>query len=321
MKKILFVAMAATMFAACTQNEELENAASNKEMKFNTAVMSTTRAGAMTNEKFTQFKLYAYTGTENVTAIINGELFTKTVDNWGVTENDAEKTFYWPGKQEVKFYGYSVETIDDTNLIYDAATVSTPTLTYTVKSTIGDQEDLLIPDVITQDASKGTNVSIAFKHALTKMSFKIAGDDNATSAFNYAVKEIKVKANTKGTYQYSTNNWDTTTDTSGDFILTNPTNFKGGDAAVDVTETLMMIPQTGATIAIKYTISTTGVTTPIEVTKEFTFNDWTKGRNIAYTIKLPSNEIQKMTVTALFEDDWKTETPNEIASNEEASVE
>ncbi len=305
MKKILLVAMAATMFAACTQNEELENAGSNKEMKFNTAVMSTTRAGAITNDKFTQFTLYAYTGTDNATAIIGGKSFIKTGNNWDVTG----ETFYWPGTQNVEFFGYSIETAADA--VYEAATATAPTLAYTVNSAIASQEDLLVADKVTQNSSSATTVSIPFKHALTKMSFKIAGDADATSAFSYAITGIKVTANTKGTYEYSSSNWNATTSESKEFTLTNPADFNGGDAAVAVNESLMMIPQTGATITINYTISTTGVTTPIAVEKVFTFTDWAKGKNIAYTIKLPSDAIQKITVTGTFEDDWSTETPNE----------
>lgn len=304
MKKILFVAMAATMFVACTQNEELENAGSNKEMRFNTAVMSTTRAGAITNELFTQFTLYAYTGADNATAIIGGKTFQKSGNAWGVTG----ETFYWPGTQNVEFFGYSIETAADA--VYDATTATAPTLAYTVNGTIASQEDLLIAEKVTKNsAADGATVSIPFKHALTKMSFKIAGDDNATSAFSYAITGIKVTANTKGTYEYSSSDWNATTSESKDFTLTKPSDFKGGDAAVAVSEALMMIPQAGATITINYTISTLGLTNPIAVEKAFTFTDWAKGKNIAYTIKLPSNAIQKITVTGTFEDEWLTETP------------
>lgn len=292
MKKILLVAMAATMFAACTQNEELENAGSNKEIKFNTAVMSTTRATAIANADFKKFTLYAYNGE---TAIIDGVEFTKPADAW--INADAKK-FYWPGTDQVDFWGYSVTTTVD--IKYTAANKS---FDYTVKATADAQEDVLVAD--NSKIGVGTNngiASIPFIHALTRMSFKVVGDN----AYTYNVSNITVNATSTGTYDLATGKWTAkTADAKVDYTLASPAAVAGTTPS-DISSTLMMIPQKDATIKVEYTVTAGDYTTPV-ITKSFTFDEWTKGRNVAYTITLPSDAVKEMVVEG-DPSEWPTAT-------------
>lgn len=306
MKKILFVAMAATMFAACTQNEELENMGSNKEMKFNTAVMSTTRATAITTASFNQFTLYAYYGENDATGIINGIDFTKNSETWVASSG---KTFYWPGENNVNFWGYSAvesdgQTKSDKITEYNA---TNKTFKFTVQTASANQEDLLVAEGI-QLNSKSNNgtASIAFKHALTKMSFKIIGQETSTD-YSYNVTGITINAKSTETYSLSTKAWETTTPVpaSVDFTLTAPENAISGTTATNVSDVLMMIPQTGATITVSYTVTAGGYTTE-SLTKTFTFDAWEKGKNMVYTITLPADAIKPMVVVGEVdnESDW-----------------
>lgn len=294
MKKILFVAMAATMFAACTQNEELENMGSNKEMKFNTAVMSTTRATAITNADFKKFTLYAYNGES---PIIDGVEFTKADagSSWGTT---PAKTFYWPGENMVDFWGYSVTTTAD--ITYSKENKS---FDYTVKATADTQEDVLVAKNIQINANTSTGTaSIPFTHALTRMSFKAAGD----KAYTYTVSDIKVNAIPTGTYSFATSKWTAkSAETKVDYTLANPAVINGTTAA-EISSTLMMIPQTGATITIKYTV-TAGDYTTDELTKAFTFDEWSEGKNMAYNIILPSDAVKEIVVEGV-PSEWPTST-------------
>lgn len=305
MKKILFVAMAATMFAACTQNEELENAVSNKEMKFNTAVMSTTRATAISNSNFSKFTLYAYYGTEGDTKeIINGEDFSKSGETWSTSDS---KTFYWPGENEVNFWGYSAVKADGSTKSESITDYNNKTFKFAVQTTLDNQEDLLVADVTKiKSTTAGGTASISFKHALTKMSFKVIGQETSTD-FSYNVTGIEINAKDTETYDFSTSAWQTTSSTTPTkFTLTAPAEAISGATPKDVTGFLMMIPQTGATITVTYSV-TAGGYTETNLEKTFTFDDWAKGKNIAYIITLPADKITPMTIKGTAEDTgWDT---------------
>lgn len=309
MKKILFVAMAATMFAACTQNEELENAASNKEMKFNTAVMSTTRGTAISNTTFSKFTLYAYYGTEgNTKEIIGGVDFSKTGETWSTSDS---KTFYWPGENEVNFWGYSAVDADgNTSKKITNYDETNKTFKFEVQAALDDQEDLLVADVVgIKSTTAGGTASISFKHALTKMSFKVIGQETSAD-FSYNVTGIEISAKATETYDFSTSDWKNTAETTATkFTLTAPAEAISGATPKDVTGFLMMIPQTGATITVTYSV-TAGSYTETNLEKTFTFDDWAKGKNIAYTITLPADKITPMTIKGTAEDTgW--DTPND----------
>lgn len=303
MKKILFVAMAATMFAACTQNEELENAVSNKEMKFNTAVMSTTRATAITNESFKTFTLYAYYGENDAEEIIKGLDFTKTGEIWSTSDN---KTFYWPGEAKVNFWGYSAVKADGNAKSESITDYNNKTFKFAVQAAPANQEDLLVANVISLDSKSGGTASISFEHALTKMSFKVIGQKTSDD-FSYSVTSITISAKDTETYDLSKKAWGNTSGTTPTtFTLTNPTDKIAGTTATNVTDVLMMIPQTGATITVQYSV-TAGNYTEAGLKKTFTFGEWTKGKNIAYTITLPADKITPMTIVGTVEDgDWNT---------------
>ena len=320
MKKILFVAMAATMFAACTQNEELENAASNKEMKFNTAVMSTTRATATTSANFNTFKLYAYTGTNNATTIIDGITFNSSDKGTTWTPGDNNK-FYWPGTETVSFYGYSVDGMD--GITFDKSANS---FSYGVAATIADQKDLLVAQA---DAAANTNngtVSLSFEHALTKIAFKVQGE--GASDLSYTVSKIAIEALPEGTYKYGESKGWTATGTKTTYTIEESTTMNGGETekAIEGTDgnaTLMLIPQEGAKITVTYSIKKGETIVLPETPKEFTIAEsWTPGQNLSYLIKLDG--AKEITVKASLaktwdqapENDTTLETPKEETPTE-----
>lgn len=288
MKKILLVAMAATMFAACTQNEELENAGSNKEMKFNTAVMSTTRATTTTNGTFKEFKLYAYFGEKNANTIINGKVFTKDTESskWAC----GAEVFYWPGAENVSFYGYSPSTLTCTG-------AETPTLAYTVDADASKQVDLLVTSPKSQN-SEGGAVALSFSHALTKMAFQVSGTN---SDVTYKITSITINAKSAGNYTFGAG-WDAGTTPIDYSVATNVTDIIGDAAATTVGETLMMLPQQGAKITVAYTYSTTGTGEITATPKSFTI-DWEAGKNLLYTIALDGPSVMDITGEVI-DGDW-----------------
>ena len=189
MKKILLVALAAAAMVGCSQNEEFDNATTTqkKAMKFNTAVMNTTRGTVITSTNFKEFNLYAYQGA---TEIIGGTKFTGP-GTWTA----AGAVFYWPGEQDVNFYGYAGSVTYNSNS-------AAPTLDYEVKTTIADQEDVLVSKLTAKSTTNDGKVALSFSHALAKISFKVKGE--GTSDVEYKVQSIKVNAFPSGTYTYST---------------------------------------------------------------------------------------------------------------------
>ena len=180
MKKILFAAVAAMAITGCSQNEEIEKAVQPVEISFNTAVSKTTRATTLVNSAFTKFTAYAYSTTgafadaTEVNALISGAEFELKESTWG----SGNSVFYWPATDQVSFFAFSPNTTKQ--LSWGAAVANTaPTLTYTVEGTVEKQEDLVVAEAMNkQKATSGSTEAVAlnFKHALTKVGFKIKGE-------------------------------------------------------------------------------------------------------------------------------------------------
>ena len=307
MKKILFAAVAAMAITGCSQNEEIEKAVQPVEISFNTAVSKTTRATTLVNSAFTKFTAYAYSTTEAF-------------------------VFYWPATDQVSFFAFSPNTTKQ--LSWGAAVANTaPTLTYTVEGTVEKQEDLVVAEAMNkQKATSGSTEAVAlnFKHALTKVGFKIKGEG---SGVTYTLNKIVINAKNKGVYAYgatSTTNettlgtWTIPSDATATAYTVEPTealSITGADNGGTANETLveadytaMLIPQnlTGVTFEIYYKAEAGGAilcdktTTPEEIT--FTDGTWTAGQSVAYVLTLKG--VEKMSITGSVADSWDfTETP------------
>ncbi|GAA6245123.1 fimbrillin family protein [Bacteroides fragilis] len=333
MKKILFAAVAAMAITGCSQNEEIEKAAQPVEIGFNTAVSKTTRATTLVNADFTKFTAYAYSTTgafadaTAVNALIPGTDFELKESAW----SSGNSVFYWPATDQVSFFAFSPNTTEQ--LSWGAAVAKTaPTLTYTVKDAVKDQEDLVVAEAMNkQKAISGTTEAVAlnFKHALTKIGFKIKGEG---SGITYTLNKVVIKAKNKGVYTYATSTteatlgtWaisdDVTTTTSYTIEPATALSITGADGGGTANETLvgadytaMLIPQdlTGVTFEIYYKAEAGGAmlfdktTTPEEIT--FATGNWTAGQSIAYILTLKGAE--KMTITGSVAENWDfTDTP------------
>lgn len=333
MKKILFAAVAAMAITGCSQNEEIEKAAQPVEIGFNTAVSKTTRATTLVNADFKKFTAYAYSTTgafadaTAVNALIPGTDFELKESAW----SSGNSVFYWPATDQVSFFAFSPNTTEQ--LSWGAAVAKTaPTLTYTVKDAVKDQEDLVVAEAMNkQKAISGTTEAVAlnFKHALTKIGFKIKGEG---SGITYTLNKVVIKAKNKGVYTYATSTteatlgtWaipdDVTTTTSYTIEPATALSIVGADGGGTANETLvgadytaMLIPQdlTGVTFEIYYKAEAGGAmlfdktTTPEEIT--FATGNWTAGQSIAYILTLKGAE--KMTITGSVAENWDfTDTP------------
>ena len=202
-----------------------------------------------------------------------------------------------------------------------------------MKDAVKDQEDLVVAEVMNkQKATSGSTGAVAlnFKHALTKVGFKIKGEG---SGVTYTLNKIVINAKKKGVYTYATSTTDETTlgtwtipsDVTANTAYTvEPTKALSitgadSDATVDATlvgadYTAMLIPQdlTGVTFEIYYKAEAGGailcdkITTPEEIT--FADGTWTAGQSVAYVLTLKG--VEKMSITGSVADSWDfTETP------------
>lgn len=335
MKQILFAAVAALAITGCSQNEDIERAADKAEINFNTAVSKTTKAVTTTNANFDNFKVYAYShaaafdaSTTGVGTVIDGVDFDRTGTSPDyVWSADGGKKFYWPATDKVSFFAYSPKTTTNATVASFAQATGAPKFTYTVATTPATQEDLVVAQKV--DQTTGT-VALNFKHALTKVAFKVKGSGDGIT---YTVTKIAVSAKDKGEYTYGVTDgvlgtWDATTGTATEYTVlgTGDTalSFEGSDTTptpeanikslVTDANTLMLIPQSGVTVKVTYESKYTGgsvIHTSAEET--ITISDtWLAGNNFVYTLALkPGSEIA---ITGSLEDTW-TSTDKDAPMN------
>lgn len=312
MKKILLAAMAALAITGCSQNEEFENAEQNAEIKIGTSVV--TRAEPMVTANFKEFKAFGYSHTEAAygasvkgTSILDGTFISEDQTNW--TEKDSKK-FYWPAEGYVTFFGYSPASLPNGSTYTYADAGGYPTITYSVNNVITDQVDFLVAKL--ENETKTTNagsVSLAFKHALTQVVFKLKGDDPNVI---YNVTNIKFNAlKTTGTYNYADNLWTPADTPTADYSidLTANNEFTGGDVNTITLEAkdqvMILMPQTVTDAVVEVTFSATK--NNVEIFKSGVktaklSGAWAAGEKYVYTLLLKAGDEIK--VSGALEEAW-----------------
>lgn len=214
MKKILFVAISATLLAAGCQKTEILNQAGEPSMTFATGAKKLTKASgeeakanqpeddAEYNLKAQDFRVWVYgeadfphtqgNDTQGYDGMLNLEVgYDKESQTWG-----TEHQHFWPGKtKNLIFYAVSASKTfmeKETSPVQPAAVTETEGLVIS-DFEIKDQEynnDLMVADYVKQDQTT-TTVNLQFRHALSKVAFyfnTIPAED-----INVFVKEVKVK--------------------------------------------------------------------------------------------------------------------------------
>ncbi|MCD7710049.1 MAG: fimbrillin family protein, partial [Porphyromonadaceae bacterium] len=95
-------------------------------------------------------------------------------------------TYYWPSHFSLDFYAFNTGTFTYTGTSIE----DTKTITYTVPSTVTEQEDLIyaVEPNLTKDSYDG-NVPLNFRHALSQIAFKL---ENSNTHICPLVKGISV---------------------------------------------------------------------------------------------------------------------------------
>ena len=206
--KILAVAVVATVFASCSNEEELANVGKSESNAIRFAGISglsdtrTTPIGTH-NLTSTNFDVMAFMSSDN--ALFMGGKHVSGASDHGVKivyktsawdYDDPDKVAYWPTSGDVDFYAVSPAITDDLVLqgfAYDM-TSAAKTISYTTVdeyNSPGTNHDVMY--AVTKGCNKENNgataVQMKFKHILSQVVFKAK---TKQSTLTVDVKNIKI---------------------------------------------------------------------------------------------------------------------------------
>lgn len=274
--KILAVAAVATVFASCSNEEELANVGKSESNAIRFAGISglsdtrTTPIGT-TNLTTTDFDVMAFMSADN--ALFMGGKHVSGVSDHGVKivyktsawdYADPDQMAYWPTEGDVDFYAVSPaisnDLVLDNGFAYDMTSVA-KTISYRMVdeyNTTGTNHDVMYAVAKGRNkVNNGTNaVQMNFKHILSQVVFKAK---TASSILEVDVENVKIHnfvqsgvftlpAGEPAEKEPTMSNWSTSPDEAV-FTATvklNAANVKTNNAVVelsDMNSPLMMIPQ------------------------------------------------------------------------------
>lgn len=274
--KILAVAAVATVFASCSNEEELANVGKSESNAIRFAGISglsdtrTTPIGTH-NLTSTNFDVMAFMSSDN--ALFMGGKHVSGVSDHGVKivcktsawdYADPDQMAYWPTEGDVDFYAVSPaisnDLVLDNGFAYDMTSVA-KTISYRMVdeyNTTGTNHDVMYAVAKGRNkVNNGTNaVQMNFKHILSQVVFKAK---TASSILEVDVENVKIHnfvqsgvftlpAGEPAEKEPTMSNWSTSPDEAV-FTATvklNAANVKTNNAVVelsDMNSPLMMIPQ------------------------------------------------------------------------------
>lgn len=337
MKKILTYALAAGLaLVACTKNE-VKPVDVDHEITFQT--ISTKAASAMdTDNKFVSYSYFLPQGKNWDANHSDAKLyFGPQLIAYNTTANawKAENTYFWPKQGSLTFFAWSLNTsapaLDPTpTCSHDKGIQLT---SYDSKTSYKDV-DFLVAEVAKNHTENTTlvpgktwakGVPTVFKHALSKLAFKVQTVDDSDNAYDYSanhttitVKSIELQS-VKNKRGYS-QDWQATpaaskhtwSDVTGTEHIAYPV-FTGNQVATSTLSDLVksatdyeiVIPQefdssasTEDKLKIVYDITTSYTSTPVvETVTQFVPlatvypNGWEPNKHYTLTIKLSLKEI------------------------------
>ena len=228
MKKIFFVAIAATLLAAGCQKTEIINHVGGDLMSFSTGMSKLTKVSdaestGEVNLQEQNFKVWAYCAYEDaINTVAYGAVYDKMSALDVTYDNGAWTTvldYYWPGTaKKLDFFAVStgatwaVPAGEGTEAVAGvewainnggAETIGAGVRTlevngYTVNSA-NPNDDLMVSEFVRQDQSMNDKkVKLHFKHALAKVQFKFLTNAAATDVVNVkslVVDDLKTTGN------------------------------------------------------------------------------------------------------------------------------
>jgi hypothetical protein len=238
MKRILFVALAATLLAAGCQKTEIINQVPGDAMTFTTAMSKLTKAAGtadadqtngLVNLQAQDFKVWTYKAfTDAVNGDAPGQVYDEmeALDVTYGTQWTTTKDYYWPGTDKsLDFFAVSTKLWPVAEVKDETGNVTTPAVAgvtvdiegaglgiggrkltvngYTVDAS-NPNDDLMVAEFVRQhQGMNDKKVNLHFNHALAKVQFRFttnSGDDKIE------VKSLKVAGlSTTGTLKVTEN--------------------------------------------------------------------------------------------------------------------
>lgn len=252
MKKLFFIAVAALAIGACSKVQTVDI---QKEINFEVANSLQTKAtGSVYNNG--AFGTYAwFNNTDDF-------MVNEKVDLTGGAWKTVDHTFYWPKTGSISFISYSpfagtsntagtTPTITKNSITYTDVTVGTTDLMYADRATCSNNVNEVTDSASPESGYSG--VPTIFRHALAKLSFKVAANftewtDDTTTPASKTTWEIKINSfkiggfKTTGSLELNLNadgkSWDkpvTTVGTTNYYVWTGATGETAEQELVDVT--------------------------------------------------------------------------------------
>lgn len=252
-KSILLLAVAAS-FAACTQNEEINDAISQQEIKFDQVLNKTTKAEIVDKDDLAAEGGFVVYGKKTPNAssdaywVFNGTDVTSTDgDSWSYTG-----TQYW---DKVATYNFYAAAPAEGNIAFDKSTGMFTFSNVAWGTSTGIENDYLVDrdgatvNAATADLSNA--VGFDFHHVMAKVDFKVATTIEGVTIDKLVMKGwnnnpgtfVQKATSTPATLEHSEWSFDTS-DADGNVIVSQtPKEIVKNAEAVPYGETYIMVPQ------------------------------------------------------------------------------
>lgn len=194
-KSLLIAALAVFTMASCSKDEVVETP--QETIGFNVVANKATKAADVycNDNLMSEFSVWASYGGKSYFA-------DEKVTVVNATTCNPEIVRYWPAfdnSQTMTFYALAGTTTD---LDWTAEGATAPTVSYTVNSTVADQEDVLFARSADFTAKQTGKVSMNFRHALSLIEFKAK---NKSTNLHVVISGVCVSgAKNAGTFTFPT---------------------------------------------------------------------------------------------------------------------
>lgn len=347
MKRIFLAALAIAAIASCTKNEVV-SVLEQSEITFQTVATKAAQPFD-TDNKFISYAWFLpkdeewATDPEASSAYISGaEIeYNTTANAW-----KAADTYYWPKQGSLTFFAWTVNT-DATPSLTNATVACTKANGITVTAydlTKNKNVDFMVADIKADQTDNTTTISTwnagvptVFRHALSKLEFKVVTVDNGGNAKDYSSENVSFTlksialtgVNNNKTYAQgnitSDHTWTEASPVVEIASLPVYTN-AGGFNVTNTVQTLLpsvddysiVLPQAmdaDDELVITYDITTDYTGTPVTETvsqsvklSEIYPSDWEPTTNYVLTIKLGIKEIYWAPSVESWSDPVSTET-------------
>ena len=349
MKRFFLAALAIAAIASCAKNEVTPSINSDQEITYQTVA---TKA-ASPFDKDNKFVSYAWflpkgsdwendhgSSTEYISEAMIG--YNTPANAW-----KAADTYYWPKQGSLTFFAWTVNTTT-TPTLTDATVGCTKAAGITVTAydlTKNKNVDFMVADIEADRTDNTTTISTwnagvptVFRHALSKLEFKVVTVDNGGNAKDYSSENVSFTlksialtgVNNNKTYAQgnitSVHTWTEASPVVEIASLPVYTNNDPGFTVTNVEQTLepsvndyyIVLPQTidaDDELVITYDITTSYTSSDVVETVEKSVklstiysSNWLPTKNYTLTIKLGINEIYWAPSVESWSDPVSTET-------------